>query len=178
MRSGACWARGGPRAGSEQAKVPGTIAILVLALIVAALTVLVRNFSPVDHWTYILRFIKVAFADVPRDLAFFIVGVLAYRRGWFMRYPTRRGLIWLGVGAALGVLWYVYAMALQPRFPALQRAPVAGRWALLPVGGGVLRGHLHRPAGALSRERSTARGAWGGRWPPTSMPHMSSTCSW
>jgi glucan biosynthesis protein C len=112
--------RGGPWAGSEEAKIPGTIAILVLALIVAALTVLVRNFFPVDQWTYLLRFIKVAFADVPRDLACFIVGILAYRRGWFMRYPTRRGLVWLGVGAALGVLWYVYAMALGPRFPALR----------------------------------------------------------
>ena len=39
-------------------------------------------------------------ADVPRDLAFFIVGLLAYRHGWLLKFPTRAGMAWLGVGVA------------------------------------------------------------------------------
>jgi hypothetical protein len=33
----------------------------------------VRIWSPIDRWFNLLGFFKVAFADVPRDLAFFIL---------------------------------------------------------------------------------------------------------
>jgi hypothetical protein len=65
----------------------------------------------------LLGFFRVAFADLTRDLAFFIFGVVAFRRGWFETFPTRRGMTWLAVGAAAAIAWYV--------------------WALVPHGGGI-----------------------------------------
>ena len=50
----------------------------------------------------LLGFFRVAFADVPRDLAFFIFGAMAFKRGWFESFPTRRGMGWLAVGVRCG----------------------------------------------------------------------------
>jgi len=90
--------------------VPGLPVTLAALLVVAVLCGLVRIWSPIDRWTNVLGFIATAFADVPRDLAFFIFGVLAARRGWFERYPTRRGMGWLGVGLAAAAAMYAWRL--------------------------------------------------------------------
>jgi hypothetical protein len=66
---------------------------------------------PIDHWVYLLGFVKVAWADVPRDLSLFILGAIAYRKGWLFSLPARAGRVWLGLGVLLAALWYVYALA-------------------------------------------------------------------
>jgi hypothetical protein len=68
----------------------------------------VRIFYPIDEWVYLLGFLRVAWADVPRDLCLFILGTVAYRRQWFTRFPARQGMVWLGVGLFLAGLWYAY----------------------------------------------------------------------
>ncbi len=45
----------------------------------------------IDEWVYIFGYIRIAFADVPRDLGLFIVGTLAYRHQWVTRFPSREG---------------------------------------------------------------------------------------
>jgi glucan biosynthesis protein C len=105
------------KADLSQAPLPRHLTILALALVIAVLSGLVRIWSPIDRWFNLLGFFKVAFADVPRDLAFFIVGVLAYPRGWFERYPTRAGIGWLAVGLAAAAAWYAYDLALGRFFP-------------------------------------------------------------
>jgi glucan biosynthesis protein C len=100
------------KADLSQKPLPGTLAILALALIIAVVSGLVRIWSPIDRWFNLLGFFKVAFADVPRDLAFFIVGLLAYPRLWFERFPRRAGMGWLAVGLVLAAAWYAYDLAL------------------------------------------------------------------
>jgi glucan biosynthesis protein C len=105
------------KADFSRQRLPGTLAILALALVIAVVSGLVRIWSPIDRWFNLLGFFKVAFADVPRDLAFFIVGVMAYPRGWFERFPRRAGMGWLAVGLALGAAMYAYQLALGRLFP-------------------------------------------------------------
>jgi hypothetical protein len=62
-----------------------------------------------------LGFIKVAWADVPRDLSFFIIGAVAYRQGWLLGFSSRAGRIWLGVGVLLAALWYGYTLTMPQR---------------------------------------------------------------
>ena len=62
----------------------------------------------------VLGFFRVAFADVPRDLAFFIFGAMAFRRGWFENYPAQRGLAWLAVGVGAAIAWYAWALIPHP----------------------------------------------------------------
>jgi glucan biosynthesis protein C len=100
--------------GRENSPVPGPLAILPLALGIAVASGVVRIWYPIDRWINLLGFIQVAPADVPRDLAMFVVGALAYRRQWFQRFPARAGYAWLGVGLGAAVLWYVYALFLYP----------------------------------------------------------------
>lgn len=96
---------------------PGYLPILGFALALAIVTGIVRIWFPIDKWVYLLGFIRVAFADVPRDLSFFIIGVLAYDRQWFQQFPTRDGYIWLGIGLVLAVFWYVYSLVLWKVMP-------------------------------------------------------------
>jgi glucan biosynthesis protein C len=96
-----------PRADRPVPGVPVTIAAM---LVVAAACGIVRIWSPIDRWMNLLGFFRAAFADVPRDLAFFVFGAMAFRRGWFERYPTRRGLGWLAVGIAAAAAWYAWSL--------------------------------------------------------------------
>jgi len=89
---------------------PGLLVTSVAILVVAVISGLVRIWSPIDHWMNLLGFFRVAFADVPRDLAFFIFGAMAFRHGWFESYPTRKGLAWLAVGLAAAVAWYAWSL--------------------------------------------------------------------
>ncbi len=96
---------------NTQANLPGYVRIVVFVFLLAIVSAVVRIWFPIDRWVYLLGFIKVAFADVPRDLSFFIIGLIAYRRNWFLRFPQKDGLVWLAVGTTLAILWYVYALA-------------------------------------------------------------------
>jgi peptidoglycan/LPS O-acetylase OafA/YrhL len=85
-----------------------TIVAFALALAVASGTV--RIWYPIDKWIGFLGFIQVAFADVPRDLSFFVLGAIAYRRGWFLNVSKPMGWVWLSVGVVLAVLWYAFSL--------------------------------------------------------------------
>ena len=87
---------------------PGYGVILAFALGLAVVTGVVRIWFPIDDWVYLLGFLRVAWADVPRDLSLFILGAMAYRHQWVTRFPTKAGMVWLGVGLFLVGLWYAY----------------------------------------------------------------------
>ena len=97
--------------------LPSTIAILAMAAFVAVASYLIRLWSPIDRWFKLLDFFSVAFADVPRDLAFFIVGAVAFRKDWLNRYPRRSGFVWLGVGLAAAALCYAYKLGIRTVAP-------------------------------------------------------------
>ncbi len=89
---------------------PGPLPILGLALVIAVLSFVVRIWYPIDKWVILFGFVKVMWADVPRDLTFFIVGLLAARNGWMLKFPTRAGMVWLGVGLALSLFWCAFSL--------------------------------------------------------------------
>lgn len=93
----------------EETAVPGTWKIIAFTLGVAAVTLVVRLWFPIDRWTAFLGFIQAAFADLPRDLAWFAAGVIAYRRNWLARFPARAGYMWLIAGSFLAAIYYVLA---------------------------------------------------------------------
>ena len=86
---------------------PGNKEIFLLTLTIAVMSFIIRLWYPIDKWIGFLGIIQTAFADVPRDLSWFIVGVIAYRRNWFFSIPKRTGLVWLSIGIAMAALCYV-----------------------------------------------------------------------
>jgi peptidoglycan/LPS O-acetylase OafA/YrhL len=96
----------GRSAGRLRSRPPGSIAIITFAVVLAIITFVVRLWYPIDRWIAFLGFIQVAFADVPRDLAFFVIGIVAYRRNWFSSMPASTGMKWLLVGFASAAICY------------------------------------------------------------------------
>ena len=93
---------------SRPANPPGYGTVLLFAIGLALALAIVRTWYDIDEWVNLLGFIRTAFADVPRDLGMFVVGILAYRHQWVIRFPSRAGRVWMAVGLALAGLWYVY----------------------------------------------------------------------
>ena len=91
--------------------------VLVFSLILAPVLAVVRIPFPIDRWDYLLGFFRVAFADVPRDLAFFVLGIVAFRRNWLKTVTAKAGRNWLLVGVALAASWYAYSMGLYRVIP-------------------------------------------------------------
>jgi fucose 4-O-acetylase-like acetyltransferase len=88
--------------------------ILAALLLVAAACGIVRIWFPIDRWVNLLGFFRAAFSDVPRDLAFFIFGAMAFRRGWLESFSTRKGAAWLAVGLAAALVMYAWRLIPHP----------------------------------------------------------------
>jgi surface polysaccharide O-acyltransferase-like enzyme len=101
---------------SAAPKPPPYSHVVVFALVLALASAIVRRWHPIDRWVGFLGFIQVAFADVPRDLSFFVLGAIAYRRRWFLGIPARTGYVWLTVGLTAAVLWYTYSLGIRHTF--------------------------------------------------------------
>jgi peptidoglycan/LPS O-acetylase OafA/YrhL len=134
-------------------------AIVVFALVLAVASGVIRIWYPIDKWIGFLGFIQVAFADVPRDLSFFILGAIAYRRGWFLGLSRQTGWIWLSIGLALAVLWYAFSLGhLWPVFHISRDAMTV----IYPVWEGLLCCGICIGSLVLFRERLNTQG-WLGR---------------
>ena len=134
---------------------PGALVTIAALLVVAILCGIVRIWSPIDRWMNLLGFFKVAFADVPRDLSFFIFGAMAFKRGWFENYPTRRGLGWLAVGLGAAIAWYAQSLIPHAGLSAPASAAVYLVWEEL-VAFGMCIGLL-----VLFRQAAAGQGRFG-----------------
>ena len=110
----------------HQTNPPGFGAILLFAIGLALATAIVRTWFAIDEWVYLFGYLRIAPADVPRDLSLFLVGTLAFRKDWVLRFPSRAGYFWLAVGLLLAGSWYVYELWLSNVFVISDAA-----WGLL-----------------------------------------------
>jgi glucan biosynthesis protein C len=81
-----------PVAGQSDGKIPGNMAIAVFALGVGIVTFVVRIWLPIG-WAF--EPLNMQFPFFPQYICFFVVGIIAYRRNWFMRIPAAMGKLWL-----------------------------------------------------------------------------------
>jgi len=86
--------------------------ILAFAIGLALATAIVKTWYDTDEWIYLFGYIRIAPADLPRDLAMFLVGTLVYRNDWASRFSSKAGRIWLTIGLTLASFWYVYTLCL------------------------------------------------------------------
>jgi glucans biosynthesis protein C len=91
--------------------------VVAFSALLAPILAVTRIPFPIDRWDYLLGFFRVAFADLPRDLAFFVLGIVAFRRKWFETVSARAGHAWLGIGMALAAFWYAYELGLNKVIP-------------------------------------------------------------
>jgi hypothetical protein len=82
---------------------PGNLAIAVFSLALALVTFVVRIWYPIDRWVTILL-LGLEIAHMPQYISLFVLGILAYRRNWFLGISDRVGKLWLWVAVVCMVL--------------------------------------------------------------------------
>jgi fucose 4-O-acetylase-like acetyltransferase len=139
---------------------PSNSLILAYALALAAVSVVVRIWFPIDRWVFIG--VPSEIAHLPQYFSLFVLGVLAYRFDWIARIPARTGRLWLAVGLSLAAARFTYTALHQsflswPRHGFEWSSLVWNTWeALLCVGMciGLLywfHAHWNSAPGALMR---------------------------
>ena len=78
--------------------LPSQATIVGFVLALALVIWIVRIRYAVDVWVPFLWIMPAEPARLPQYVALFAVGVLAFRGDWFLRMPTKIGVIWLGIG--------------------------------------------------------------------------------
>jgi glucan biosynthesis protein C len=103
-----------PGDGNLWRKPPSHLAIATYAVLLAVATFIVRIWYPQNRWIAFLHFIQMEPAHLPQYASLFAVGLFAGSRRWLETMPTRRGLVWLAIGAGLALLAYVLAATTTP----------------------------------------------------------------
>jgi hypothetical protein len=83
---------------SKTRRVPDKLTIAALTVALGLVTFLVRIWLPVG---YVLNPFGFQLPFFPQYISFFIVGILAFRGGWFSAMPTKTGMFWLRLAAVL-----------------------------------------------------------------------------
>jgi len=98
-----------PPSGSPAERgAPGNGALALFALGVGLVTFVVRLVFPVSYWLEPFHF---QLAQFPQYIAYFVVGLLAYRRGWFAGIRISQSKVWAWVVVALIVAYPVIVVA-------------------------------------------------------------------
>jgi surface polysaccharide O-acyltransferase-like enzyme len=108
----------------HNAEVPGNMTIAIFALTLGIVTFIVRIWLPVG-WAFEPLNLQLPF--FPQYIVLFYIGVIAYRRDWFMRVPDAMGRFWLRIAV-------VFVAVL---FPILFVAGGALKGAVSPFLGGL-----------------------------------------
>jgi len=87
----------------SSSKMPGNMAIVVFALFLGLVTWVVRIWYPIDRWVTILL-LPVEIAHLPQYIILFVIGIIAYRRNWFVGMSDAVGKLWLGIAIVCIVL--------------------------------------------------------------------------
>jgi len=90
---------------SKPRSIPRNLTIALLAIALGAATFMVRIWLPVG---YVLNPFGFQLPFFPQYIAFFIVGVIAYRGNWLQSVPKKTGTLWLRI--ALILLMILVAM--------------------------------------------------------------------
>jgi surface polysaccharide O-acyltransferase-like enzyme len=97
-------------------KTPGVAAAGIRIIGLAGISFLLRINIPMGFTIPVLGF--PTFAYFPQYLAFFILGMAAYKRDWFNTLPDRLGIIGFGIAAAASV--FLFPLALTGNMFSLQ----------------------------------------------------------
>ncbi len=86
-------------------RLPSLPVMALLIFVVTVITFWVRLSYPVYSWGAYLGILQLSLADLPRDLACFVFGILAFRNDWLRHMPSATGFGWLGLGLAGGAIF-------------------------------------------------------------------------
>ena len=80
--------------GQRESKTPGNVAIATFALLLGLVTFMVRMAVPVG-WEF--KLLGLRFPHIAQYLSLFVIGIIAYRRGWPQGISDAMAKKWLGI---------------------------------------------------------------------------------
>jgi glucan biosynthesis protein C len=87
---------------SKPRSIPRNLTIAVLAIALGTVTFMVRIWLPVG---YVLNPFGFQLPFFPQYIAFFIVGVIAFRGNWLLSLPKKIGMLWLRIASILIIIF-------------------------------------------------------------------------
>ena len=93
-----------PPAEGSGAGAPGNGVLALFALVVGLITFVVRLAWPIGRWLEPFHF---QLAQFTQYIAYFVVGIMAYRRGWFAGVRVAQARLWVWVAVGLVLLYPV-----------------------------------------------------------------------
>jgi glucans biosynthesis protein C len=91
----------------ENSKAPGSIVIFSMGALIAAASVIVRVWYPIDKWIMLGGFIQMEVAHLPQYVVMFVTGIIASRKQWFATIDTKKGFVVLALGILMAGITYV-----------------------------------------------------------------------
>jgi hypothetical protein len=82
-------------------KAPGNVFFAVIAVCIGVVSFLVRIWLPVG-WYF--KPLALQFPFFPQYIAMFVLGIIAYRRNWFLKITDAQGKLWLWITVFLIVV--------------------------------------------------------------------------
>jgi len=78
----------------KQESKPFTVLhLFIIFFIIAASSLIVRIWYPIDYWAGVLGFFQVEIAHWPQYFIMFVVGIIAYRKNWLSTLNAKTGYI-------------------------------------------------------------------------------------
>jgi peptidoglycan/LPS O-acetylase OafA/YrhL len=89
----------------QESKAFSAFHILVIFLVIAVISLIVRIWFPIDHWVGVFGFFQVEVAHWPQYIVMFTVGITAYRKNWLntLKKGTGYALLFVALLLTVGV---------------------------------------------------------------------------
>jgi glucans biosynthesis protein C len=92
------------RSPSKTRSIPRNVTIALLAIALGAVSFLVRIWLPIG---YVLNPFGFQLPFFPQYIAFFIVGIIAFRGNWLLTIPAKTGKFWLWIALILLIIFII-----------------------------------------------------------------------
>jgi len=99
----------------QESKPFTAVHLLIIFMIIACSSLIVRIWYPIDYWVGVLGFFQVEIAHWPQYIVMFIVGIIAYRKNWFNTINAKTGYSSLVIALLLVVGVYSGAASILIR---------------------------------------------------------------
>lgn len=82
--------------------------ILLIGLLIAIASAIIRIWYPIDKWIALFGFMQSEIAHLPQYIILFIIGILAYRKSWFIKISKKTGYLSLVLGIIMAFIVYTF----------------------------------------------------------------------
>jgi len=98
----------------QEGKPLTALDLAAIFAVIAAASLIVRIWYPIDYWVGIFGFIQTEIAHLPQYLVMFAIGIIAYRKDWLNTLKSSTGYIALGLGLVMAAYIYIGAPGITP----------------------------------------------------------------